>query len=179
MSVGQSQTPAEVDQITKGEIVQDELINIKQEQWITFVALGGLITSESDDENNPVSIRQMPVSEFSAKVGVPRSTLYEWKKRIPNFGARVRKRREEVFSLSRETQLFNRAYLIGMHSKDHKAAGDMIKMLLGHSAQLMLPAQRHEIEAGQSLVDLANAARKRNIIEGDTVGNDNHAGTGA
>lgn len=154
-------------QITASENVADDIIKLKQEQWITFCALGGLITNESDNENKTQEIRQMTVTEFSEQLGVHRVTLYKWKRSIPNFGDRVRTARNEVFSLSRETTLFNRAYIIAMSSNDHKAAGDMIKMLLGHGANLELPTQRTEIDAGQNLMELVGVARKKQVVEGE------------
>lgn len=175
MDETQTGTLAEINEIANGETETEKMLKLQQEQWISFCALGGLITLESDNKWSTQDIHQMTVTEFSETIGVARRTLYNWKKQIPNFGEKVRERRNEVFSLSRESVLFNRAYMIAMTSNDHKAAGEMIKMLLGHGANLELPAQRHEIEAGQNLMDLVNIARKKNIIEGETIEPDSYA----
>jgi hypothetical protein len=146
-----------------------ELRNLQHEQWITFVALGGLVTEESESADRSNNIRQMPTTEFSTLIGVPRRTLYDWKKSIPDFGERVRQRRYELFSLSRETQLFNRAYLIAMTSKDHKSAVEAIKLLLGHFSMLDLPIQRQEIKNdGESWSTLVER-KQREVLEGEIV----------
>jgi hypothetical protein len=175
MSGLQTSTNENVPQIDDDENVEDKIIKGQQEQWITFCALGGLVTTESDDPDQPVGLEQITITQFSQQLGVHRTTLYNWKNSIPNFGQRVRSRRAEVFSLSRESAAFNRLYLIGMNNKDMRAAVDALKTILGHFSKLELATQRHEVEAGQNLMDLVNAGRRKRVIEGESSGSDSNA----
>jgi hypothetical protein len=154
----------------------DELIKVQQEQWISYTALGGLLTLEPESEEQTQQIKVMKIGEFAEKIGVDRSTLWRWKKSIPDFASRVRERRRELFNLSRETVLFNRAYLIATSSKDHKAAGDMIKLLLGHNADLELPVQRQVIKHGGDIrlswADLMSR-KKQEAMEAEIVNDPN------
>jgi hypothetical protein len=140
-------------------------LTAKQDAWISYCAVGGLIT---DDDG---TLKRMTVLEFCEKFAVGKSTVYDWKQIIPEFGDKVRKRRYELYPSSRETNMWNRLYMIAMASKDHKAAVQAIGMLQGHFARLELPTQRSEVDVGNNLMDLLNTARKKQIIDAQEVPN--------
>lgn len=176
MDEQQTATDHEISRNNAGQIVDEKLLNELQDKWISYCAIGGIVT-ETGFENVfndragrevPEIITKISVTEFAQKLGVDRATLYKWKNNIPDFGMKVRQRREEIFPVARETALFNQAYLIAMTGRG-QAAASMITMLLGHGAKLQLPKQRTELEAGQNLMELMNIARKKQIIEGETV----------
>lgn len=171
----QIRTNTEIQQIKESADDELSLLNMRQEQWITFCALGGLITMESDNKSQPQEIKQMTITEFAKLLGVNRRTLYDWKKSIPSFAERVRARRYEIFSVSRETAAFNRLYLIGMTGKSQPAV-DALKTLLGHFSRLDLPVQRQEIEAGENLLDMWARVEQRKAIEADAAEIDRGAG---
>jgi len=135
----------------------------RQDAWISYCAVGGLIT---DDDGR---VRKMTLEEFCATFDVPERTLYNWKKSIPDFAGKVRQRRMDLYSMSRETNMWNRLYLIAMTSKDHKAAVQAITSLQGHFAKLELPSQRHEVEhqLGNTWTDLLQ--QKMPVIEAEIV----------
>lgn len=164
-------------QIDEADLTQTKQLKLQQELWIDYCAIGGIITeagfeykrNEYTGKDVPEIMKRMSVKEFSEKVHVPRSTLYNWNKTIPNFAQRVRERREEIWPLARETALFNRAYSIAMGSNDMRASVDAIRLLTGHFSKLRLPTQTQEIEfKGQSWAALA--ARKRaEALEGEVI----------
>lgn len=156
--------------------MDEGLLSLLQDKWITYCAIGGVITetgfetvySQQLDREVPEIITKMSLTEFAEKLGVDRKTLYNWKTSIPDFAMKVRAKRDEVFPMARETALFNQAYLIAMTGRG-QAAASMITMLLGHYSKLQLPKQRAELEAGDNLMELLNVARKKKvIIEGET-----------
>lgn len=135
---------------------------------ISYCALNGMITKESDDPQKPQIIEQLTISEFCAEINISRDTFYNWKKKIPDFAARVRSRRIELFSLTRESAVYNRLYLIGMTGTSG-AAVRALEVLAGHFAELTLPVQRQTIKIHGSASELLKAARDDGIIEGEVV----------
>ena len=131
------------------------------DEYLSFCALGGLITSDDG------MLSKMTLNDFCRQFGVHRATTYRWKHNTPNFGEKVRQRRDELFPLSRETAMWNRLYLIGMQSKDLRAAVDAIKTLLGHFSGLTLPAKRkpEPSNSGASWVELITKYRNEGLIE--------------
>ena len=162
----QIDTNMDNQQMSSANLSEGELLNNIQEQWITFCALGGLITDDEDHIGNTPNIKVMTITKFSEQIGVPRQTLYNWKRSIPNFGEKVRDRRKEVFTLSRETALWNMLYLIAMDGKGQPAV-EACKLLLGHFSDLSLAPTKQSStdDYSNNWVDLINSANKRHIIE--------------
>lgn len=132
------------------------------EEYVTYCALGGLITSDDG------VLSKMTLSQFCQQFGINRKTAYRWRQQTPDFGERVRRRREEIFPLARESACWNQLYLIGVTSLgenghgDHKAAVQALKLMLGHFGGLRLAsAKQQDIEGRQSWSELLNLARKR------------------
>ena len=138
-------------QLTKAELAagtkteNQQLISLQQDWWIDYCALGGLITFDGFDfkededgerildyQGKPQTevMTKMTVTEFAERIGVSRKTLSNWRKTIPNFYARVYERRALLFG-ARESQLFNRLYLIAM-SGNGQPSVDAARTLLGH-----------------------------------------------
>jgi hypothetical protein len=158
-----------------------KLISLQQSWWIDYCALGGLLTHDGfefkvDKEGRQLTdyngeprtevMHRMTVSEFAKNIKVDRSTLGRWRHTIPNFNAKVYERRAELFG-ARESQLFNRLYLIAM-SGNGQPAVQAATTLLGHFSKLQLPTQRQEIKhEGESWTSLME--KKRQVIEGEVV----------
>ena len=140
-----------------------ELLKAQQEQYISYVAMGGVITSDDG------LVTTMSQTKFADSIGVHRNTLLNWKRSIPNFGLRVREKREQLFSISRETAAWNRLYIIGMTGTGQPAV-DALKTLLGHFGELKLPVQRQDVKIQNSLAEMLSNAQK--VIEGEVVQTD-------
>lgn len=152
-------------------------LTVPQDNWISYCAVGGLIT---DDQG---VMRKMKVEEFVATFNTPERTLYNWKKSIPEFEQKVRKRRMDLWPQSRETNLWNRAYLIAMTTTGPQAI-EAIKLLAGQFSGWQPPSQKIEHEVGTSFMDLLQANRlkqkqpqlaERNVI--DATANHSQANT--
>jgi hypothetical protein len=130
------------------------------DQYVSFCALGGLITSDDGE------LSKMTVSQFCQQWGIDRKTTYRWRQTL-GFGDRIRARREELFPLARETACWNRLYLIALQSNDYKAAVQACIILLGHFSGLMLPARRQPQPAnqGNSWTELLLKAREKGVID--------------
>lgn len=133
------------------------LLSLKQEEWVSYCAVGGLITTEDG------AIRKMSISDFAIQLGVDRKTLTNWKTSIPNFWERVDARRRELFSRSRIAVVWN-----GLFLRAAKGDAEQAKIILSHYADWQPPSQKHEVQIG-GLIDLARLAEQENVIEGETV----------
>lgn len=122
--------------------------------YIDFTALGGLIT-EDDGELKP-----MKLQDFAAKIGVDRTTLYLWKRKIPNFWDLVRARRMEIGSQARVNKVWNGVYL-----RAAKGDAEQAKIFLSTFDGWQPPMQRQTVELGDSWAALLANKRKK-VIEG-------------
>lgn len=130
-----------------GESPELAKLKVAQDYYITFYAGAGL--SVNDDGE----IFKVTASEFANKIGYSRQTLYDWQKSIPDFQARVKARRKEIFTSNRENVIW-RGLLLRAAKGDSKQA----EMILSHFSDYVPPTQRHEVKLG-GLVDLAKIAR--------------------
>jgi hypothetical protein len=137
------------------------LIKLKQEEYISYCAVGGLIT-EVDG-----TLKKMSLEQFSDQLKVDRKTLYNWKQTIPKFWDRVEKRRGEIFTQSRISVVWN-----GLMLRAAKGDAEQAKIILGHYANWQPPTQKTEVRIG-GLGDLVNEARKKKIIEGEPSSGNN------
>jgi len=138
------------------------LLKVQLEEWITFTAIGGLVT-EADGNLDP-----MTVSKFAELIKVPRRTLYNWRRDVPDFWQRVEIRRREMMSKDRITKVWNGVYL-------RAAKGDAAQatMILSHFSDYKPPAQAHEIELKGMGDVIANTRKKMQaagmLIEGEVT----------
>lgn len=134
--------------------------------YISYLALGGLITSEEDG-----TIHRMTLTRFCEIYHVDRKTTLNWRKNTPDLWDQVRKRREEIMPAARESAWFNQLHLLGMQSQDKRAAVDALKVLTGHFSGLRLPAQDVKHEAGDSWAALISEHEDKhaNVIEGEVT----------
>lgn len=181
MDETQTATLTEAQLIEGTQTDAQKLISLQQDWWISYCALGGLITldgfdfkldddgrQQKDYQGKPQTevMQRVTVTEFAQQIGVDRSTLSRWRHSIPNFNAKVYERRAKLFG-ARESQLFNRLYLIAM-SGNGQPSVDAAKALLGHFSDLQLPRQRTEVKnVGESWSTLMD--KKRQAIEGEVV----------
>lgn len=75
--------------------------------YLTFCALGGMMVSDTGE------ISGMTLDQFCEANGVNRTTCWRWKKETVGLADMIRKRRDELVPLARETAALNRLYLIG------------------------------------------------------------------
>jgi hypothetical protein len=132
--------------------------NVAFDEYLSFCALGGLLTTDDGQ------LSKMTLFDFCSYMGIDRATAYRWKHNTPNFSEKVRQRRDELFPLARETACWNRLYLIGLQSKDLKAAVQALTLLLGHFGGLMLPGRQKDTSStgqGNNLAELFAAADQR------------------
>lgn len=130
----------------------DDLLQMRQQQWIDFCAVGGLLT---DDDG---TLKPTTIVKFAEMIGVERKTLYNWKKSIPNFDERVAQRRKVLGSGTRLQKVYNGLYL-------KAAAGnpEAVKLWLQIFDGWKPPKQAVEMEHNFGLADLV--AKKKIEIE--------------
>jgi hypothetical protein len=136
--------------INEGNSAGDDTLPIAQDYYITYVAANGLSVTEDG------GMVKISADSFAAKIGVNRVTLWRWQKSIPNFQARVRKRRAEIFTLNRENAIWH-----GLFLRAAKGDKPQAEMILSHFSDYVPPTQRHEVRVN-GLADIAKLARKKN-----------------
>lgn len=134
------------------------------QEWITFLALGGLFIDEDDQH-----IYRMTLTQFCERMGVARSTVNHWRKNTTNLAQLIEQRRGEIAPMARVSAMFNQLFLTGMQSKDLRAAVDAQKTFLGHFGNLQLPVQRQDIKIQGGLAEVLTAAEADGILEGEIV----------
>lgn len=139
--------------------VNDQLLIHRQQQWIDFCAIGGLMT---DDDG---TLKPTTITAFADMIKVERKTLYNWKKSIPDFEERVAQRRKVLGAGTRLQKVYNGLYL-------KAAAGnpDAVKLWLQIFDGWKPPKQEMEIEHNLGLADLVakkklELERERKVID--------------
>lgn len=163
----QPETPASVP---KSDVELVGGVTAAQDEYIAFTALGGLIPDlDSDKAGIPMTAKQL-----AAKLGVERTTMWYWRKSIPDFWDRVAAKRREIGGKDRVSQVWNGLFLKG-------AAGDTragVIYLANFDPDFRMPMQQVKHEAGDSWGDVMAAARRREreaseknqtIVEGEIV----------
>lgn len=141
-------------------------ISPAQDDYVAYVALGGLIP---DPEGKATAIN-MTADQFASRIGVERTTLYYWRKSIPNFWDRVNAKRREIGSKDRLSLVWN-----GIFLKAAAGGAEQAKLYLANfDPDFRMPMQKHEHDVGDSLAEMMNLARQReaqrgNVIEGETI----------
>lgn len=131
--------------------------------YIDFVSVGGLIT----DDDGTMTV--MSTQDFANKIGVERTTLYTWRKKIPNFWEKVRERRMKIGSQARTNKVWNGVYL-----RAAKGDAEQAKIWLSTFDDWRPPAQAHEVKVNHGLADLIAAkqlqdSQNRKVIDADTA----------
>ena len=143
-------SPAKTEEQVNQEF---ELLKLKQQKWIDFCALGGLLTDD-DGKLNP-----MTISQFSTLLGVSRQTLYDWKKLIPDFNDRVKQRTIELGgSPARIAKVYN-----GLFLKASAGNSEAAKLWLQAFAGWKPPKKEIDIEHNFGLADLVS--KKKALID--------------
>jgi hypothetical protein len=169
----QTQTSTEIEQISAAVSLElekqaaDKLLKFQQEQYVDFVALGGIYTNEdgSFDMSETVKTKTMTVTEFSLRIGVPRRTLYGWQNRIPNFWGRVNDRRKTLFSQQRISKVWNGIYLKAASGNPQAAA----LFFANFDDNFHMPTEKVEHGVTDSLADVLNIARNRKLQHQDAI----------
>lgn len=138
-------------------------VTYAQDQYIALVALGGMIP---DPEGQKAAVR-MTVTELAAELGYERTTLYAWRKSIPDFWDRVNRKRKELSGKDRISNVWNGLYLKGV-AGDARAAAIY---LANHDPDFVMPMQQVTHEVGNSWTALMEhrEAEINNVIEGEIV----------
>lgn len=150
MNEAQSGTPTNIVPVQPSEIVPDEILKHSQEQFITFLAAGNLV----EQEDGKMVI--LSIIEFSDKMNIPRRTLYNWKRDIPDFQQRVARRRHEIFSQERVSKVW-----VGLYLRAKKGDAKQAEMILSHFSDYVPPTQKVEHDVGGGLAELMQKARER------------------
>lgn len=132
------------------------------DKYLTYCALSGHITDEIG------SVHAMGVGDFCRAFNISSSSISRWRQ-MPDFGQRVTDRRLEIVPYARESAAWNRLYMLGIASKDHKAAVEALKLFLGHFSDLQLPVQRQDIKVEGGWAEILMSAKREGIIEGEIV----------
>lgn len=130
----------------------DELLKLKQQQWIDYCAIGGMLTAD-DGGVTPTTI-----TAFADMIGMSRQTLYDWKKSIPNFNERVKQRRIDLGSGTRLAKVYN-----GLYLKAATGNPEAVKLYLQIFDGWKPPKQEVEMEHNFGLADLV--AKKKLEME--------------
>lgn len=157
------ETPQNVTNENKLTDDKRQKLALLHEQYISFVAVGGLLT---DDDG---TLKKKSISEFAAELGVDRRTLSRWKDSLPNFWERVEKRRDEIFTKNRITAVWN-----GLFLRAAKGDAQQAIIILSQYAKWQPPAQKKpeaaETNSWAALVD--KKRQQQNYIEGEVLNND-------
>lgn len=154
-----NQIPANTSKDAEIEISVNDVLQLRQQQWIDFCAIGGLMT---DDDG---TLKPTTISAFAEMIAVERKTLYNWKKSIPDFNDRVKQRRMVLGSGTRLQKVYN-----GLYLKASAGNPDAVKLWLQIFDGWRPPSQSHEIELTTGLADLVSKKkleleRERKIID--------------
>lgn len=152
MSLPQISTKNVASQDQQDKSVESEKrLSFLQNEWITFCAASGMSMNEDGE------FVAMSVTDFATAAGVDRTTLYYWKKSIPDFWTRVDERAREIFNQSTKFAIFKGMKLKAM-AGDVKAA----EFVLSHYSDYRPPAQAHEVKLS-GWGDMVREARKGKI----------------
>lgn len=142
--------PTEVDVVP----TPYEMLPIEQQAWVDFNVVQGTIV-ESDGEMHKMSVR-----EFADKVGVNRTTCYNWTKQIPNFWEMVNDRRKIVFSGARTAKVWNALFLTATVKLNPQAQAIW---LANADDSFRMPNQNITHDVGGGLMDVLEIARQRRL----------------
>lgn len=156
MEVSQNNSlPQPATDVSPKPLSKDEHINLAKDQYISFVALGGLI---ADTEGEKMAVKKS-AQWFADQWGVERRTLYNWREIIPNFWDKVAERRREVGSKERVSNVWNGIYL-----KASAGNPEAAKLFLANfDDSFRMPMQEVKHEAGNSWAALMEK-RQNDII---------------
>ena len=144
------------------DVDKPESIDPRFEEYAAFTAVGGLLT---DDDGQ---IRKMSLTEFSTTLGLSRMTLNRWKK-DPKFWPLVEAKRNQIFTQSRITAVWN-----GLFLRAAKGDAEQAKIILGQFANWQPPQQKQVIELGDSWAALL-ANKRKQVINGEVVDESNES----
>lgn len=140
----------------------DFLLSALQDEYISYVAVGGLVP----EEDGPG--KRMTAGEFALRAGVERTTLYFWRKSIPGFWDLVNERRKEIGGKDRLSKVWNGIYL-----KACAGHAEPAKLFLANfDPNFRMPTEKMEHDIGTGMADLiANIRRneqpERKIIDAE------------
>lgn len=154
-------------------------MDIKQQAWIDYNAMSGLITDNTEERpikgtNDTSTMRKMPIIEFAQMIDVSRETLRQWRNSIPDFWQKVNDRRHELAPTARLQKMHEVWYLSALNPKNFQ---DRQLWLANFDPNFRMPTQKLEHEAGGGLADLLELGRKRErdtnrVVEAEVVSND-------
>lgn len=140
------QNPTNISTTTK---VDDELVKLRafqHDQYVAFVAVGGLIP-DPDGEKTAI---KMTTGQFAERVGVSRQTLYDWRESIPDFWQKVAEKRKAIGSKERLSNVWNGVYLKAATGNPEAAK----LYLANYDDNFRMPTERRETNTGSGFADL-------------------------
>jgi hypothetical protein len=166
-----TQNSTEISEITEAvdhEIAANAPLTLQQQTWVDFNAVGGLITEEDGSirlsntrKSKDGVAKKYNVEDLAYDLGVSRDTLYYWSRNIADFQERVDRRRKELYSSTRVTQVWNGLYLKA-RSGNARAADIFLR---NFDDNYISPTKTVQHEAGNSWAKLLAKKRDRKIIE--------------
>lgn len=165
MEVQQNPTENQtVAKVTDKGVGLDFQVTPAQDQYIAFVALGGLVP----DPDGAAAGRKMTATQLAEALKVDRSTLYDWRTRIPDFWDRVAAKRKELGGRDRVSAVWNGVYLKAA-TGDAQAAKLFLK---NFDENYVDPSTKVEHEIGNSwsaLIQAKRAKANEAVIEGEVI----------
>lgn len=144
---------------TKAIESQMFVLTSQQQAWIDYKAVGGIIV---EDER----LRKMTVSELAERLGVDRTTLYNWRESIPDFWQRVETRRKQIHSQEFLT-LMHEKFKLKAYTFDNWAITEA--WLINFDPGYITPKIKVEHDVTDNYAALLATAAKHGIIEGEIV----------
>ena len=150
-----------------------------QDAYITFCAIGGIMTAEDGAAGNVslttgelIDMKPLKVHQFATMMGVTRQTLWNWQTSIPDFWRLVAERRRRIGSEARLTKAWNGIWLKACAGNPEAA-----KLYFANfDPDFRMPTEKKELDIGEGYAELISAAmqqglikKKSDAIEGEVV----------
>jgi hypothetical protein len=144
------QKPASEVTVSDAGKPAEQPLDWRQQYVVDYYAIGGLVTTEEGE------VKKMTVTELANTLKVDRSTIYDWRDRIPGFWDHVAQARQRLGGQNRVQKVWNGVFL-----RAAKGDAEQAKMFLANfDPNYKAPGDKSDRNAAETLIDLMNAARQ-------------------